>query len=135
MNPHDAYKTLDIVNWTRIDMLIALYDEAIKQINKANQAENELVRAEHRLKAIRIVTHLRTGLDPQFGELPKNMGELFDFVAHCLADNDAQRVDAANSILSNLRGAFDSIRDTAIELESSGDITPLDDVPGLERIA
>jgi flagellin-specific chaperone FliS len=135
MNPYDAYKTRDVVNWTRIEMLIALYDQALRHMHKVRQSDNELVRAEHRLKALRIVAHLRTGLDPRYGELPRNLGELFDYVAHCLADQNPQRVAAAISVLSELRGAFDSIRGTAIELESRGAIASLDYAAGVERIA
>lgn len=135
MPARNAYQTQNLVNWTRIDMLLALYDRAIEHCraycDNADQAAREL----HRVRAIRIVMHLRLGLNLELGEVPQRVAQLLEFVHHCLLNGGAASVGDGCKILTTLREGFGGIQEEAIELERRGEIPPVDEWKSVERLA
>ena len=111
--------------WTRIDMLLAIYDAAIDRIGKAQAALDTQDRAivdEHRLAAQKLVMQLIGGIDLQFGALAAQIHTLCIHVATELNQGTPQSLSHCGSILWKLREGFEGIREESIALEANGEI-------------
>lgn len=135
MNPYKTAQENSTTHWTRVDMLIAIYDKAISHIEQMTAANDEATATSERLKAVRLVTHLLTGLNHEHGEIPQKIEQLLEFVNHSLADVNHAAAAHAAKVLTTLREAFEGIREQAVELESCGDIPPLNDQSAIELLA
>lgn len=110
--------------WTRIDLLLAVYDKALGRLDQAEAA----IRAGdvgqaifHMAKAQLAASVLASGVRAGDGnELGVNMLRLYDFVVRQLTEPTLERVQSARKILANLRTGFEAIRDEANSLERSG---------------
>jgi flagellin-specific chaperone FliS len=114
--------------WTRIEMLIAIYNGAIDRIDKAQAAvesDESAVVEEHRLAAQKLVMQLISGIDLQFGNLASQMHNLCIHVATELNHATPRSLSHCGNILRKLREGFEGIREEAIVLESNGDIPGL----------
>ncbi|HEX4610970.1 MAG TPA: flagellar export chaperone FliS [Urbifossiella sp.] len=125
MNPYAAYRRPEpSTGWTRIDLLLALYDGAIERLDRAEAA---LVRGDQAAaiplmsKVQLIVTELaagvRTDITPEAGT---NALRLYEFVTHRLSEPRVDRVRDARKILVTLREGFQAIRAEATEMERTG---------------
>ena len=126
MNLHHAYQSRELVDMTRIEMLLKLYAETIGSIEVARTAleggEAEVHRdAVHRSR--RFVLGLLAGINRDY-PVGEDQHRLLVFVMTCLQD-DNQDLNGALKILQTLRDAFQEIEDKAIELELKGEIPPL----------
>lgn len=125
----DAYKT-QTPNWTRIDMLLAAYDGVLSRLRQVKEilargggdAEIQplLIRSQ------RIVTELYSGLDLQYGDIPKNIQKLYIYVLSVIGLGPTLEIDSAIQVLDTIRQALSSIRDEAADLESRGLCHPVD---------
>lgn len=120
MNSHygNAKETM-IKGWTRIDMLLALYDRTIENIQTAKAAyesgESNLY-VDARIAASQCILGLHSGLDTQ-EESAQNVARLLHFVAVRLEEDN---FDEAILFLRKLRGTFAQIRTEASTLEREG---------------
>ena len=136
MNPLQTYDEQKVINWTRIDMLIALYGKCLSQICAAADSSASKVDArQSALKAVQILIQLRAGVDHEQGSLPQQMSRLLEFAKHSLLDGTAKGVSAAHRIVSTLYEAFVDIREEAVELETMGAIPELVNASDYERNA
>lgn len=124
MSPHFLYQRSTAASWTRIDLLLTVYDVGIQTANAALAALAEDDAAEatrQRLKFYRVLMQILDGLDAQY-EMTQNIQRLalymFDRSTHGTA-NDWRSV---LKILHTLREGFQAIRDEAVELESRGQV-------------
>ena len=133
-----AYRQHRLLGWTRIDMLVALYDAALLKLEQAMQAGNDghaLTARRRSLEALRLVAQLNAGIARQYGNLADNLANLFHFVSlRILADDGAGLADA-HRILETLRAGFSEIRDEAVELESEGVIPQIEEMHACNRTA
>lgn len=128
-HPLNAYKKQMSVAWTRIEMLLALYNGAISQLNRAIEslAQGDTDAAtQNRLKASRIVMEILGGVDMQYGELPANIVRLCTFVISEIGKQDRESLRSAISVLETLRQGFEDIKQEAIALEGEGKIPAID---------
>jgi flagellin-specific chaperone FliS len=129
MNPHDTYRQQRAFGWTRIDMLLALYDGAMQRIEQAREAmeRGDTPAAQPLLlRAQRIVVELHAGLDLRHGQLPHDFQRLYGFVLHALSAGTGRHLAAALDVLRTLRDGLAGIRDETVRLERSGTIPPVD---------
>lgn len=81
VNPYQKYQQQSIMTMTQGELLLKLYDEAIKQLNYAERfldaKELDKVNA-CLLKAQRIFNHLNMTLEMQY-DISKNLESLYDF--------------------------------------------------------
>ena len=138
MDPREVYKNQRIVGWTRIDMLLALFEAAesdLKDAQTALQDGDGVLARRLRLRALRIVTHLVAGLNANYGELSDRLRQLYEYVQACLLDESASQLHSATNVLSTLRDGFEEIRGEAVRLESQGVIPPVEEAAAFERMA
>ncbi len=139
MDLNAAYKSHRAVNWTRIEMLLALYDAAMLRLAEAQSmlAEGQQSAARQKaLETVRIVAQLKAGVNSEYGELSENLERLYEYVNVCLLRGDAANLSSASKVLTQLREGFDGIRAEANELENQGEIPPLEDAAShCDRIA
>lgn len=129
MHGAEVYKQQRTLGWSRIDLLIAIYASAIRDIDAALaaiEAKNEEVSRAKRHHAMRLVLQLHTGLDFEYGELPLKISQLCEFVQHALLTAEPERLRAAKRVLITLSEGFEGIRAEAIELEAQGTVPPLE---------
>jgi flagellar secretion chaperone FliS len=127
MNPYQKYdRSEPSIGWTRIEMLLALYDGAITRLNKAAMALSNgdvPVATPYLAKVQLIVSELATGVRVEFDEeMGTNMLRLYEFVVNELRTPKIANVENAKRILTILREGFDNIRDEANALEKSGEL-------------
>ncbi len=131
MNPHLKYKTVQTYSWTRIDMLVLIYDQAVSTLN-----EGARLLEHHRhqdlppvsLKAMRILLAIADGLDLEKGELPVQVLRLVVFAIDQVKTQSAEAWRSAASVMSTLREGFVEIQEQARKDEYEGRIPALDAV-------
>ena len=138
MNPYLAYQNNQNSAWTRIDMLLALFDSAIGRLEAASTAlrANDAAKAGPLLeRSMAIVAELSAGLDFRYGELAVNLLRLYEYAVHCIASRTVEKVEGALGVLRELREGMLGIRDEAVRLEREGLIPPANTLHRLEMLA
>ena len=126
-NVASIYKTQQAkTSWTRIEMLLELYDFAIASLEalrdkKEDSGYPEQDRARDLLRAQKAIWGIYSGLDEE-SEISQNVMRLLLFVSMSVEKAD---YEPALNVVNNLRQAFASIKEEANRLEHSGDIPPL----------
>lgn len=133
MNPYKAYQKAEpTAGWTRIDMLLALYDGAVERLDRAAAAVKAgtpeaavPLLARVQLIVSELAAGVRVDVDEQLGP---NYLRLYEFVADRLRKPEAGRIADARKILATLREGFEAIREEARELERTGKLAPAGDL-------
>ena len=111
--------------WSRIDLLLAIYEKAIDGLTMASEAlkaENKDDYAAHVLGAQKAILAIHAGLKPDEYEVAFNVARLLHFVLSCIENKE---FDDAIKIMSELFAGFQAIHDEATSLELSGQIPKL----------
>ena len=135
MNPYSAYSQQQTTGWTRIDLVLALYNGAIERLTKARaELERGNTRAATSLlvKAQLIVAEMAAGVDLRYGEIPCNLLRLYAFVVERISLCKIEDIDAALRVLNTLREGMHGIREEAVQLERDGKIPPVNNVGSLQ---
>jgi flagellar protein FliS len=107
--------------WTRIDLLLAVYDKALERLNQAEAAlkAGQVSTAVPCIaKAQLAVSVLAGGVRAGEGnEQGVNMLRLYDFVVRELREPRIERIENARKVLDTLRQGFEKIRGEANALE------------------
>lgn len=128
MTPYDRYRTRAATGWTRIDMLLALYDAALRAVDEALAGMTTQGQAtpQVRLKAQQFVLLLLEGIDASAGEPAPSIRRLLLFVLDRLQAEGVAAWRDARKVLGLVREAFQQVADEACRLEQQGVIPPLD---------
>jgi flagellar secretion chaperone FliS len=121
--------------WTRIDMLIAIYDRAISSIQSLAQEQSLQSSAPFQgkfLEAQKCLLAIHAGINPAENEIGYNIARLIHFVSNELSSH---RFGNAASILESIRNGFDAIREEATRLELEGKIPSLEHSQSLNTVA
>ena len=138
MNPYKAYQSQRDLGLSRIDTLLALYDEAISALERASAAQRSgdgRAAAPLLDRARLAVTGLVAGVDASYGEVPVNLLRLYEYVLHGLERGAKGDVADALEILSSLREGMQAIRPEALALERGGSVPPITAVPQFQAQA
>jgi flagellar protein FliS len=124
-NALSSYKETRIKTASQGQLVIILYDEAVKQLNRAldllelnNSVKKEPARIEQISKAVmkteEIITELMVSLDfEQGGEISKNLFALYTWFNRELLEaniaQDIKRMMTVRDMLVNLRGTWNEI--------------------------
>lgn len=127
MNPYLAYKKPEpTTGWTRIDLLLALYDKALGRLDGADdalRAGDESGATTLLIKTQLILNALASGVDVSVDpERGANMLRLYEFAANEIRTPRAEGVANARKVLRTLREGFEAVRAEANELERTGAI-------------
>ena len=126
---HSAYRQQHAHSWTRVDMLIALYEAGLRHVDsliEADAANDADAVANYRTKATRIVLQLMAGLDPSHGELPQRVEQLCEFMQYALLTGQSDDFRTVRQTMATLKSAFDEIREQAVQEEEDGLIPPIE---------
>ena len=117
-----------IKGWTRIDMLLALYDRAITAVRLASRAQaanNQPLMQQQVFESHKLILALHSGLEIDESEIAQNVARLLSFIVLRI---EQQHFDEAAHFLEKLHSSFSSIREEAASLESIGEISPLQEL-------
>ena len=131
MNPHLKYKSAQSLAWTRIDMLLLIYDQAVTTLNEGarlleNNRASELTPVS--LKAMRTLLMIADGLNLNHGELPTQVMRLVVFSLDQIKTQSPEAWRSASDVMSKLREGFQEIQEQARKDEYEGRIRALDAV-------
>ena len=111
-NPYAAYKQQSVMTMTPGQMLIAVYDELIKQLNIAliSFEKNDIPEINRSLvKSQRILTELRSTLNFDY-EISKNLNDIYNFLNRAIINanikKDPSELKDVLEIVQELRDAF-----------------------------
>lgn len=111
-NPYQAYRQQSVMTMTTADMLTALYDGLLKELNLAKVAfdkknMNEINRSLQ--KAQKILNHLKSSLDHKY-PIAENLAALYDyFIRVAVRANlrkDPEGIDDIIGMITELRNTY-----------------------------
>jgi flagellar secretion chaperone FliS len=122
MSPHFSYQRSAAASWSRIDLLLTVYDVGIQTATAALEAvaagdSDGAVR--HRLKFYRVLMQILDGLDARY-ETTQNIQRLALFMFDRSTRGTAADWRSVLTILHTLREGFAAVREEALELEARG---------------
>jgi flagellin-specific chaperone FliS len=131
MSALTAYRQQQQANhWTRIDLVLALYDGAIERLDRALSAlqAGDEIQARGLLGRVQaIVVELAAGIHIDAGDPNSaNLLRLYEYFAHTLAGTELSKLTSVRKSLAMLREGFRAIRPEALSLERMGTIPSLD---------
>lgn len=127
MNAYQSYQRAEpSAGWTRIDMLLALYDGALERLGRAETA----LKANDRYTAVTaltrtqlILSELAAGVRMENNEtVGPNILRLYEFASNELRTPRIEGIANARKVLNTLREGFESVRVDAVEMERSGQL-------------
>ena len=113
--------------WTRVEMLLQLYDRAIKALQNAELAlelDQQDAFVTHYIESQKVLLAIHSGLKPDEYEVAFNVARLLHFVLGCIGERNFKD---AIKILGELRNGFAAIAHDANELEKCGEIPAMED--------
>lgn len=138
MSFYQAYQRQQALGWTRVDMLLSLYDRTIDRLEQAlavlrssNGPEAGALLAQCRL----LVAGLIAGVNPAAGDVAINFQRLYDFVLYSLDNGSVDKLEGALQVLQTVRDGFQERRAEAVRLEREGSFPPADASPALQALA
>ena len=128
-NHAGAYKMVDTLGKTQIDLILQVYDGVIAELTSARalyEQQQYIKGYKHLERAERFVTHLYTTLDPESGgEIARNLGKLYAWVIGKLhevqATKERARFDECLKIMENLRAGWVAIKAGSTQTAPSAD--------------
>lgn len=129
MNPHLLYKDQSRFSWTRIDMLLVVYEQTIASLQNgidviAAGRTSDL--ASVRLRTMKCLVTIIDGLNPNAGDTPQQILRLCLFVLDQIETDQLDSWQSALRIMHTLHEGFQEIQDEAREAEHRGEIPALD---------
>ena len=128
MNGIGAYQKQSLLaGWTRIDLLLRIYESAITSVDACEIALNENDASayfRHFVQSQKAVLAIHSGLKPDEHEVAFNVARLLHFVSVCIDKKDFK---AAGKVLRELRDGFAAVADEVNQLERAGMIPPVPD--------
>ncbi|MDY3556831.1 flagellar protein FliS [Gemmata sp. JC717] len=130
MNLYRRYQQSESdAGWTRMDLLIALYDKALERLDRAEAALGAANPSEAMtllLKVQQIIMALADGVRVEVNpEANTNMLRLYEHAMHEVAQATAPGIANARKVLQTLRQGFEAVREEANALERSGRLSPM----------
>jgi len=127
MSPHFTYQRSAAAAWTRIDLLLTVYDVGLQTAQAALNAlavGDELGATRQRLKFYRVLMQVLDGLDARY-ETTQNIQRLALYMFDRSNQGRPEDWRSIVKILNVLREGFNAVREQAIELESRGLVPPV----------
>lgn len=129
MNPHQQYRRTSSWGWTRVDMLIHIYNHTINALElgaellERGASSDEVLNA--RLDAQKKILLISDGLAVEQGGTAVNVMQLCVFALDQIQTDSADAWRSAASVLSTVREGFQEVQESLREAEQNGQIPPL----------
>lgn len=129
MNPHQHYRRTSSWGWTRIDMLIHIYNHTINSLEtgadmlQAGKSAEEMVAA--RLDAQKKILLISDGLAVEKDDTAISVMQLCVFALDQIQTDSVDAWRAAARVLSTVREGFVEVQETVRAAEQAGEIPPL----------
>jgi len=129
MNPHLKYRNAKAIAWTRIDMLLVIYEAAIEALDSGvnileSQDHSDLPQA--RIDAQRRVLLIAEGLSIDEDPTAAHIMNLCVFVLDQIQTDSLENWKTSVKLIETLHEGFQEIADDARELERTGQIPQLE---------
>ena len=129
MNPYQKYKQISSRSWTRVDMLLVVYDQVVTALNDGvrllrDDRTTELPAV--RLRAMRTLLAIADGLDLNQGDVPNQVLRLVEYSMEQIKSQSADAWLSAAEVINKLREGFQEIQEQARKDEYEGRIPALD---------
>ncbi len=129
MNPQLKYRQASTFSWTRIDMLLMVYEKAVQSVQEGvlllqEGRSDEL--AVSQMKVQRALMTIADGLNPQVDDTPAQIAQLCLFVLEQTSTRSLDAWQSSLEVMQTLHEGFVQIQDQAREAEYSGKIPALD---------
>ena len=112
-NPYERYRQTQIQTASPLDLIIMMYDGAIRFINQAKKAlaDKEFTPANKAMqRAQDIIDELNISLNPEAGEIAANLRNLYLFINRRLIEANVKKngeiLDEALKLLTTLRSSW-----------------------------
>lgn len=132
MNAYQAYRRPEPAGWTRMDLLLALYDKALERLDRAEAAlaaGDPHPAVQQLLKVQFTLTELSAGVNLDANpELGTNLLRLYEYVAHELKAPNADGIRNARKVLRTLREGFEGVREEGNAVERRGAVPAAEQV-------
>jgi hypothetical protein len=133
MSPHFSYQRNAAAAWTRIDLLLTVYDVGLQTAQGALNAlaigDNDAA-VRLRLKFYRVLMQILDGLDTRY-EMTQNVQRLTLYMFDRSNKGRPEDWRSILKILQVLRDGFAAIRNEAVELESKGLVPSVSEAPAV----
>lgn len=128
MQGSHAYRKNALAGWSRIEMLLAIYDNAIASFDAgidflSRKSISDF--APQQIRTLQLLVLLLDGINADSGEVARNTRDLCVFCIEQASTADPQNWRGAREVLVTLREGFRGIREEAIQLEATGQIPGL----------
>ncbi|MEO2030300.1 MAG: hypothetical protein ABGZ23_30920 [Fuerstiella sp.] len=128
MNPHLKYRNAKANAWTRIDMLLVIYEAAIEALDRGiaileSQEHSDLLHA--RTDAQRKILLIAEGLSIDEDPTVAQIMNLCVFVLDQLQSDSVEQWKTSVKLIETLHEGFQEIADDARQLERTGQIPQL----------
>lgn len=131
VNPYLKYQTVQSWSWTRVDMLILAYDQAVAALSEGalllEQGRSSELPAVS-LRAMKVLVTIAEGLNLEQGDLPVQVMRLVVYSMDQIRTSSAEAWRSAESVFRTLREGFVEIQDEARCAEYEGRIPALESV-------
>lgn len=128
MNPHLKYRNAKANAWTRIDMLLVIYEAAIEALDRGieileSQDHSDLLQA--RIDTQRRILLIAEGLSIDEDPTAAHIMKLCVFVLDQVQTDSPEQWKTSVQLIETLHEGFQEIADDARELERTGQIPQL----------
>ena len=129
MNPHLKYRNAKAITWTRIDMLLVIYEAAIEALDHGigileSQDQSELLYAQ--IDAQRKILLIAEGLSIDEDPTAVHIMNLCVFVLDQIQTDKLEQWQTSLKLIETLHEGFQEIADDARELERTGQVPQLE---------
>ena len=126
-NPYQSYRQIQIETASPLELVIKLYDGAIRFINQAKRGienhDNTLIN-ESLKRAQDIIEELNFSLNMDAGEIAVNLRSLYDFIRQMLVEanvkKDGKNLDDILQLLVTLRSGWTELNLSQKKVASNG---------------
>ncbi|MEQ9411436.1 MAG: hypothetical protein RIK87_27220 [Fuerstiella sp.] len=128
MNPHTRYRTATAMAWTRIDMLLLIYENAIEALDRGiaileSEDHSELLHA--RIDTQRKILLIAEGLSVDTDPTAAHIMNLCVFILDQTSTDSLENWKTSLKLIETLHEGFQQIADEARELERNGKVPAL----------
>ena len=128
MNPHSSYKISKANAWTRIDMLLLIYERTIETLDQGIEIieSGDLTNLVFtRMEAQKRILLITDGLDVDSDSTAVHILNLCVFILDQINSDELEKWKSSLKLIETLHEGFQAIADEARELERDGKIPQL----------